>query len=83
LTITKGYDIESRSFQRGNNDNRWARPTELFTRNLESWSWNALASMVSLTGDWDTWKVDIPMNLAMAMAMLISNQWKLLLMPSR
>jgi len=45
-----------------------AGPAE-FTRNWENSSASALESMVSITGYWNTYKLDIPMQWSMAMAM--------------
>jgi len=49
---------------------------ELFTRNWESSSASALESMVSMTSYWDAYKLDIPMQWPMAMAMINSSERK-------
>jgi len=56
------------SFQHSNNDHWWAGPVVLFTRNWESSSASALGSIVSTTGYWDAYKLDIPMAMAMIMS---------------
>jgi len=68
LTITDGYNTGSRSFQSGNNDHWCAAPAE-FTRNWESSSASAYECMVSVTGYWNAYKLDIPIQLPMAMMM--------------
>ena len=53
-----------------------AGPAE-FTRNSENSSASALESMVSMTGYWNDYKLDIPMQSPMAMAMaMMSSAWK-------
>jgi len=76
------YDYRS-FFQSTNDDHWWAGPVELFTWNLESSSASALESMVSMTGYWNTYKLDIPMQLPLAMAMMGCERKPPLTPPSR
>jgi len=48
------------SVQSSNNDHWWAGPAK-FTRNWDNLSASALGSIVSMTGYWDAYKLDIPL----------------------
>jgi hypothetical protein len=74
LTITDGYDTESRSYNpcrevkpASSVQTKRERPAELFTRNWERLSASALESIVSMTSYWNAYKLDIPMQSPMAM----------------
>ena len=62
------YDYRS-SFQSCNTDHWWAGPVEFFTRNWESSNASAVESTVSMTGYGDPYKLDIPIQWLMGMAM--------------
>jgi len=65
------------SVQSSNNVPWWAGPGELFTRNSESSSASALGSIVSMTSYWNAYKLHIPIQSPIAMAMeTMSSDWK-------
>jgi hypothetical protein len=47
-------------------------PAGVFNRNWDSSSAGTLGSMVSMTGYWDAYKLDIPMQWLMAMATVMA-----------
>jgi len=64
-----------------NNDHWWAGPAEFMT-NWESSSVSALRTIVSITGYWNAYKIDIPMQLLIAMAKAIVMATAMVMMSS-
>jgi len=64
-------DFQS-NVQSSNHEYWSAGPAKLFARHWESSSACALGSIVSITGYWDAYKLDIPMTWHMAMAMALA-----------
>jgi len=55
------YRDQKRQSMPSHNDHWWASPAKLFTQNWESLSASALGRMVSMTGYWNAYMLDIPM----------------------